>query len=148
MFTVLVDNYSERGCPAAKEGAGRGKGSRCCCCCCFSFKRKVIGVLEGFAASRLRAALLRPSLAVGAKRLSLQFAGRPRQWASSRLPKSWGPDKRCPPGQNWPMEMSEVKWVPLPQPSGLPLGGFQTPLALPVTETRRAWDYLDTSSGG
>ena len=27
MFTVLVDNYSERGCPEAKEGRGRGKGA-------------------------------------------------------------------------------------------------------------------------
>lgn len=27
MFTVLVDNYSERGSPEAKEGRGRGKGA-------------------------------------------------------------------------------------------------------------------------
>lgn len=27
MFTVQVDNYSERGSPEAKEGRGRGKGA-------------------------------------------------------------------------------------------------------------------------
>ena len=66
----------------------------------FFIQRKVIGVLEGLRG--LPACVLRspaPSLAVGAKRLSLQLAGRPRPRASSRLPKSWGPDKRCPPRQ-------------------------------------------------
>lgn len=97
----------------------------------FFIQRKVIGVLEGLLG--LPACLLRspaPSSASGAKRLSLQLAGRPRPRAAEpALPsRSLGGPKGVAPRTNRPYgaEPGPVG-VSAPALGSSSLGGFQTP---------------------
>lgn len=128
MFTVRNDNCLERGSPEAKAGGGgRREGA-------VVFQRKVIGVLEGLRslpACRLRSPA--PSLAVRAKRRSLQLAGRPGLRATGPAHASARPESRkgrCPrmnlPGSPRPVA-SGAKLGRILASGGRPAGPFAFP---------------------